>query len=695
MKINKIILKNYRQFRGVHTIDFSPKKNKNINIILGNNGFGKSNTYSAINWCLFGDDQQKHQRLNFKVRDDLKIGKTKKVSVIIELKGKDENNKNRITTIERIESFKKIQHKNIAAGTPSKARSKKKEFFLSYYTTQGLKELEGVPAENYLNNKIISTDIKDFFFLDGQQIQKFVLKNSTTDISGHLDILTSITDMQGVLKNLTTLQKKLEKKAPSQSNSELEEEIHEKRNQVNNLIDTMNHSKENVQRLNEQKQRIESKILDLKKRVSTHYETKLIINKRNDLDRRILQCRENISMTQEADYLNIIEHFAGTVANKHLKEYKNLIDKKVDDEDLPKPTIEGADDIIDFMIDENKLVIQDKIFADIKWKKSIDKDKFKKSIEDYNEFAMSQRDSKMAKIALEVNDFVVAALADTKPKEVLQESKDAYQRIKDFNTSLDKMLKEHVDLTSQIGDGGAENIKDDAAELRGKENLLSDLNIEYGAYLSKYQSSEKQIKEIEKEINKKESKLGKTSNIHHEINFIKRSIEILKPSIAETRATILSSTNKVFADLFEQNILKKNTYDVKIKDDYSLDIMHRIRIEDMLPRGKEPLISTGEQFLLGYSYMQSMQESVQLRFPIIIDTPLSAIDMDLRDGIMNRFVDLANRFDYLQFTFLFTNSELTPDIEAILKPKIGKFIKIHAVDSGDKSTEDSYYEVLS
>ena len=190
MKINKITLNNYRQFRGINTIDFSSKDDKNINIILGNNGFGKSNTYSAINWCLFGDDTEKHQRLNFKVADDLNLKKTKDVSVVIELIRKDKNNKDKITTITRKETYKKSMHKNIATGQSAKMRITKKRFSLSYYNTdQGLKILEDVPAQNYLKNKIISADMKDFFFLDGQQIQDFVKKNSISEITAHLDVL--------------------------------------------------------------------------------------------------------------------------------------------------------------------------------------------------------------------------------------------------------------------------------------------------------------------------------------------------------------------------------------------------------------------------------------------------------------------------------------------------------------------------
>ncbi|MFT4407460.1 AAA family ATPase [Bacillus cereus] len=48
MKINKVIIKNFRNYIGEHIFDLS----KNITILYGDNGFGKSSFFDAIEWCL-------------------------------------------------------------------------------------------------------------------------------------------------------------------------------------------------------------------------------------------------------------------------------------------------------------------------------------------------------------------------------------------------------------------------------------------------------------------------------------------------------------------------------------------------------------------------------------------------------------------------------------------------------------------
>lgn len=116
MKIKKIHLNNFRQYKGFHELDLSTSKNKPFNIILGNNGFGKTSTYRAISWCLFNKEPRlsnirqkefQNERLNFKVAQQMLINEEETVSVkIIFL---DENNNEK--TVERSEVFQKIKDK--------------------------------------------------------------------------------------------------------------------------------------------------------------------------------------------------------------------------------------------------------------------------------------------------------------------------------------------------------------------------------------------------------------------------------------------------------------------------------------------------------------------------------------------------------------------------------------------------------
>ena len=56
MKIIEVTISNFRQYHGISTIQLSTDPEKNITIIQGVNGSGKSNFMNAITWCLYNEE---------------------------------------------------------------------------------------------------------------------------------------------------------------------------------------------------------------------------------------------------------------------------------------------------------------------------------------------------------------------------------------------------------------------------------------------------------------------------------------------------------------------------------------------------------------------------------------------------------------------------------------------------------------
>lgn len=68
MKLIKIIVTNFRQFYGSNSIEFATDKNKNITLIHGENGLGKTTLLNAILWCFYNrfttDFENPHEIVN-------------------------------------------------------------------------------------------------------------------------------------------------------------------------------------------------------------------------------------------------------------------------------------------------------------------------------------------------------------------------------------------------------------------------------------------------------------------------------------------------------------------------------------------------------------------------------------------------------------------------------------------------------
>lgn len=92
MFIEKIVLNNFRIFRGKHEFEFL---NKKVIVIEGPNGHGKSTIFDAINWVLSGKisryvGSSEHQQFNYLINNDAYVAGIDEASVEVFFKGIEE-----------------------------------------------------------------------------------------------------------------------------------------------------------------------------------------------------------------------------------------------------------------------------------------------------------------------------------------------------------------------------------------------------------------------------------------------------------------------------------------------------------------------------------------------------------------------------------------------------------------------------
>ena len=68
MYIKEIELNNFRIYKGKNIIDISPDGDKNIIVISGKNGFGKTTFLMSLVWCLYGRQMEKVHPMKETVR---------------------------------------------------------------------------------------------------------------------------------------------------------------------------------------------------------------------------------------------------------------------------------------------------------------------------------------------------------------------------------------------------------------------------------------------------------------------------------------------------------------------------------------------------------------------------------------------------------------------------------------------------
>lgn len=162
MIINNIKLENFRQYKGITSIDFATDKDKNVTVIIGQNTGGKTTLVRAFIWCLYGDKSGFKDKtlLNAEVAESLldgPIGNVGNVSVKITLTHDDKKyviyrNERYTTTSSR--SFKTVSKVEVSRAD-------------QFGDLKPLKESE----INSTITDILPHELSDYFFFWGERIE--------------------------------------------------------------------------------------------------------------------------------------------------------------------------------------------------------------------------------------------------------------------------------------------------------------------------------------------------------------------------------------------------------------------------------------------------------------------------------------------------------------------------------------------
>jgi DNA sulfur modification protein DndD len=220
MRIDKIYLKNYRQFRELE-IDLSEKKGYDLHIIVGTNGTGKTNILNSINWCLYNEEphlSKDSARLpipNIKTIEEIEDGETFPVEVEVRAEIDPDNNIRFI----RKAVFRKADKKSV---------------------TQQSSEFEVVFTDERDNTIIAQDDeaidwvertvpsgIREFFFFDGERLDKYFREATGQKIRHAVFQISQINLLKNELERKIEIMRRDLTNMASRANPNIEEKLKE------------------------------------------------------------------------------------------------------------------------------------------------------------------------------------------------------------------------------------------------------------------------------------------------------------------------------------------------------------------------------------------------------------------------------------------------------------------------------------
>lgn len=665
MKFSKIEINNFRQYYDFVNVDLETNDEKNIIIIGGRNGYGKTNFLLSIVWCLFGDKISQIDE-NFKKEIQKEKNYSSFMKHSINWTAKKEN-KTKFSVSIKISDIELPELRTLNSNTDSILIKRTFDVSsmneaLSIIDVASNLEIFDDESDkiNFINDYVIPIDAAKFVFFDAEKIADIAnlsIKDEGSFINDALGKILGLDTYETLIEDIEFYINTLKKEGASKNLQEQiinnEKAIEISDDQINKLEEENAESLKKIDDLKKDIREYDDVISKHSKKGNSTFDRNAIIIEIDKLKAKEIELNERFNELSEIIPLAIL-----TGKLEEVKEHLEIQEKNKLSQNSSKENSDKIENFIELLFNKppepenSTMSLKDKMFYYEK-AQTLGLQLFKENAE-YTEleFEHDLNNSEKKLITDAIN------LVNTQSKDLFEAT------IEDFNEIKVKLL----DLNKTLS-------KVDA-------DLEDELILEYS---SKKETAEYNIAE-------KREQIGKN----------KQQIEKLRSDIVRLNQQLVTLVKKV--DINEQNklkIQKSNLYidvlhqfldEQKNKHKDSLEksilselkfLMHKLNsdsnqtkfIEDVkvtiLASGqgmkitlfdqddneirKESLSSGEKQIYISCLIKAILKESVK-SLPIFIDTPLGRLDEEHRDSITKKYYPALSE----QVVLFSTNSEITP-----------------------------------
>ncbi len=648
MIIEEIELKNFRAYKNSKIV-LSKAGEKNVTLIYGENGAGKTTFFYAINWCFYGRRYKSFEIIPKSIRIDgkylkstLSEGEKSYVSVKIKFIHQDDRY--------NLERKYNIIKKN------GKLEYGKEEVTLNSFNSIGQTRTYTEEEIPRIINSLIPVTTREYFFFDGEKIDRFSDVSNKREIESSIRAVLGLNSISNAKDYAHKAAREFDKFVTTKGNDEYERTM----TLISQYEDEIRDCEQNIKIQTEEKNERIDELNKIKKKSESFQQEIENREKLEDIKRKLDQStKEKKKRTIDLhDYLK--RCYVSLSINLH-EESKIIMNKWSDDgifpseiynEELVNKTLNGRQCIIC----GRKFEEFDDVYHHIKSLK--EKDLFNREIEkELNSFNSNIKNS-ITKGKYNFKNIL------TEYKEItrLEEKKDSLiskrDHLKDkiIHKISDDDLRELVERQHALETQTIPEIKStiSTTEIK-KKRLLTELT-----RLKKHKEKLKLKSKSEQENKEKSDICEKAED----------ALEFILNSYADEKRKQIDSMCR---DLFKLLVWKESHFqNVELTDDYQLNVM------DQFGEPARPDLSAGERQVLSLSFITSMAKSANKEAPFIIDTPFGRISKKPRKYIAENIPSKVS-----QLILFVTDTELTIESEKIFREKSEK---IWTIEFNQKSS---------
>jgi len=681
MVIKEIELNNFRIYKGNNKINLSPDNGKNIIVVSGKNGFGKTTFLMSLVWCLYGRQMEKVDELYQKEIVD-KGGYGKYIGNTLNRLAKTEGE----TKFSISVTFKDVKIPEITCNEVKIIRTfdivtstnDKVEVLIDGYVNQLIQDLttEGKQdgEEIFIRDFILPIEVAKFFFFDAEKIvslaeinspeQRRILSKAYTEVLG----IKKYEDLKDQLENIQDEYRKKSAKPQEKTEfNQIETDIKNKQiniDEIGNQIQEL--TQEKIEKQSESNE-IQMKLIQEGNAMTVEQLNELkasekelndkIFNLQNDLKELFDLIPFGLAGETLMNVSTQLSNERNYEENKYKQEdVKIKIKRILDDIEAEKKNYKGVIDteIRDFYEEQIKKLVKKHFFPDVPELPSIFKQLHDFSSMQTNELNTLINNLKhtFRDVFTKLNDNYLRSKSDIdsirrKIRMAEKDAEDDYianlriakKRLDDRIFSIDKDI---YDLSEKIG--GLKNeiktIKQRQEELRKK----IDDSRRYSEKDRKTQEIISQLRDFIKEF-KISTKKKLEENILNELNILMHKKGFIQKVIVD----INQAGDDVDINLFDAR-------------------------NEKIDKGS---LSMGERQMYASALLKSLVDESDIEFPVFIDSPMQKFDKDHAENVIKEFYPNVSKQVIL---FPLIHKELTENEYELLKSNVSRAYIIHNIN---------------
>lgn len=666
MKIKQVKLNNFRIYQGNNVIDLNVDKEKNIVIISGKNGYGKTTFLMSMIWCLYGKQMADVDEIYRKeISDSGGYSKYINNSLNHHAKEAGKSTFSVSITFTDVKSIPDVPCKELIITRTHYTQNKKDE--LSILIDGQENEIVSERAENlefFIREYVMPKEIAKFFFFDAERIVSLAEHQSIDQqksLSQAYAEVLRIKQYQDLRSSLKSYHKELQKDTAS---GEDRHRLNQLNADIKTAEDRIEQSTAEISELGDKSDKLHFDIEKIQEKlikegeVITEEELDELRKNKEKLEKSALQQKESLKAHYEIIPLaisgrlltEVFEHIKAEriLENNHfaLSQVETISDQIINgllNAERPSDVI-ITHQVQDFIVRELSLQI-------------------KRHLGDEDKPQIDEISILHAFSEVESNDlsrFIDELRLSFKEK--FSRLHEKYRRAKNDLGEINKKIT----YAEEMAEGAT--VKFLREKKQDLQNDYDQTQQNIGRNQEQVEKLKKQLIQYKKEWDRITDRLGvskEKETVSREVNNTIKVLDEFIQQFEHEKSEALSQRIKTELS----KLMHKTSFVNKV----DVDIMHeRINIQLYEKNGREINLNTlskGEQQLYATALLKSLVDESNIDFPVFIDSPMQKFDVDHSDNIVRNFYPDVSAQVVL---FPLLKKEMTEREFKIILPKVSK-----------------------